>query len=356
MFASGGVVGSGGATFASEGVVGSLGGHARSGTFGRLGRFGGGATTPGARGPAGGEGGGADFCASHTPGRSGVLAAVPRHAARDAQQHAARHRPHAPTHEASSGGLPEASGFGAGSVAAGARDRDRNRNRKPKPRGVEDVPGSIFCVYRVGGFVRRRPRRRRGRGRSIAIGRPGPVAATRGGSSSDCLRAERPTSTGAGDDGVARGRRDRGSAVRVDVRHEGRGGRGARRLGADRGWRGGRRNARRGVASPRASRARGSPAARIASRIASVAAPTRRRFVRPTARIRRKGTPPPGAGRGPKCTRRDRRGNRRESPRARRSRGRHFTRSRAHLMRCKFVGRRDRRGVKNSKGFARVFG
>ena len=61
---------------------------------------------------------------------------------------------------------------------------------------------------------------------------------------------------GRGDDGVARGRRDRGSAVRVYVRHEGRGGRGARRLGADRGWRGGRRNARRGVASPRVARAR----------------------------------------------------------------------------------------------------
>ena len=117
MFASGGVVGSGGATFASEGVVGSLGGHARSGTFGRLGRFGGGATNPGARGPAGGEGGGADFCASHTPGRSKSSQQSPASRHATSQQHAARHRPHAPTHEASSGGSPEASGSGAGSVS-----------------------------------------------------------------------------------------------------------------------------------------------------------------------------------------------------------------------------------------------
>jgi len=122
---------------------------------------------------------------------------------------------------------------------------------------------------------------------------PGPVAATRGGSSSECLRAERPTSTGAV---TTASRAVAGTAARPFAStYATRGAAGGGRDASGPTAGGGAGAVTLDAASRRrASRARGSPAARIASRIASVAAPTRRRFVRPTARIRRRGTRPPG--------------------------------------------------------------
>ena len=114
----------------------------------------------------------------------------------------------------------------------------------------------LFCVYRVVGVRSAETAATTGAG-AFDRDRPGPAPSPRREGVFVRLPSRRAADEyGRGDDGVARGRRDRGSAVRVDVRHEGRGGRGARRLGADRGWRGGRRNARRGVASPRVARAR----------------------------------------------------------------------------------------------------